>query len=483
MKRAVRLGAHVLLLGAGWWAGVVWPAHGGRFSTPPPGLPSEQQSTSPAQAASAGGQVQGGTPATVSSVKSASALETLQTSLKGLENWADLYGLGAKLKTSELPQALTAVLAHRNPRNRSRLVRELFRVWAERDRQGALVAAVTIESPQMRQKAVTSVLDTWVKTDADAAWAWVVGLEDDSVLQESVIGYLLATTAASDPKRYAVWADKLEDSLLRGKALEEVANAWLEKDPAGALAWLPQGEPASLRLPVLEAMRWKDKVPAADALTIISKWPDRAVRIDWTADVLSRYAQESPVEAARWLAAQGANSELQKAAGTLGGVLAENKTSVAEIKSIAARLGSDLLREVFVSEAVFRCATSDRLEDALLLLPMAGPGMERETALWAIASKFAEKSASRGEVWLRSLPPGDDRDSAIGSFSGELVKTQPQSALEWGVQIGDPQVRRENMEELFQAWRKADAGRANAWLWATTRLTAEEKKSFNAIKP
>lgn len=411
-----------------------------------------------------------------------SALESLKKAMKPGDSWAEGYGYIAMLSTAELPGALQAILAYSIPYTRGRLLSELFKVWASRDREAALAAALSIASPQMKQKATSSVLREWVKSDSDAAWGWTVALED-SVLQEAGIEVLLAACAGQDPQRYAAWADKLEDPFLRGKALKQIALAWMNADPLGALAALPGVEPASLRLDLLQKMQWNDKVPAGEVLALLTQWPDRALRVAWFGDLLARYAKESPEDAMRWLRAQGDNAELQKACHSLGGSLAEDGKKTTEMLSMANQLQAGAQRDSFISGAAQACASKGNFEGALALLPMSGPCLERDDALWVLGEAFAQREPARGEVWLRSLPVGIERDKAIEGFSSKSQKQRPQSALDWAAQISDRLLRKEAVADAFKAWRKVDLGKANAWLWATPRLTSEEKQQFNAAAP
>lgn len=411
-----------------------------------------------------------------------SALENLKKAMKPGDSWAEGYGYIARLSNADLPGALQAILAYSIPYTRGRLLSELFKIWASRDREAALAVALSIASPQMKQRAASSVLREWVKSDSAAAWNWTVALED-SVLQESGIEVLLAACAGQDPRRYATWADKLEDKFLRSKALDQIAQAWMNADPLGALAALPGVEPASLRLGLLQKMQWNDKVPAGEVLALLAQWPDRTLRVAWSGDLLARYAKESPEGALRWLQAQGGNAELQKASHTLGGSLAENGKKTAELLSMATQLPAGALRDSFVSGGVEACASNGNFEGALALLPMTGPCLERETALWVLGEAFAKREPARGEIWLRSLPAGIERDKAIEGFSYHSQKQRPQSAVDWAAQIGEPRARTEAVADAFKAWRKVDLGKANAWLWASPRLTPEEKQHFNAATP
>jgi hypothetical protein len=81
-----------------------------------------------------------------------------------------------------------------------------------------------------------------------------------------------------------------------------------------------------------------------------------------------------------------------------------------------------------------------------------------------VAQQWAAYAPAEATPWLETLPPGPSRDQAIGSFSGTIVATYPEMAVQWAETIGDVRVRDGRLESLARQWLRSDADAARAWI-------------------
>jgi len=297
------------------------------------------------------------------------------------EDWAEAIHPVSQARLHELPVMLRGLLRNPFPEVRRRLLHPLFERWAALDHAGALAALRGIPSPQDKQSALRAILGVWTKSDADAAWQYITDMEDDSVLQEAGIEILLGLNAGADPLRYAAWAGQLDDVFLREKALVQIGDGWMQKDPQGALAAALTAEPARLRHYLLSKVCHRDGVDHAAGLETVAQLPTQAERSRLSEEWLGAFANAKPQEAFQWLLGHADRAELQKAAGTLGGILAVKTKTIAELRALALQLPAGPLRDAFVARAADEWASAGRsLAGAQDLLSLCGPCLERESA-------------------------------------------------------------------------------------------------------
>lgn len=307
------------------------------------------------------------------------------------ENWAEAIHLISQMRLDELPVMLRGLLRNPFPEIKRRLLSRLFERWAALDLAGALAAMRGISSPQHKESALRGILSTWTKSREEDAWQYITAMEDDSVLQEAGIEILLGLNAGADPLRYAAWAAQLDDVFLREKALTQIGDGWMQKDPQGALAAALTVEPARLRDYLLSKLCHRDGVDHATGLEAVATLPSQAERSRLSKEWLGAFADDKPQEAFQWLLGHADHAELQKSAGTLGGILAVKTKHIADLRAMALQLPAGPLRDAFAARAADEWASAGRsLAAAENLLSLCGPCLERESAQNTILQMRAE---------------------------------------------------------------------------------------------
>ena len=384
-------------------------------------------------------------------------------------------GLAKGLARADMYPALGLILAHPSPYVRLHLTGELFARWAFLDREGALAAALSVMSPQPKARAVNRVLEAWAKNDEPAAWTWVTQL-DDAVLQKQAVDLLLARCVVKDPARYAEWAAALDDPFLRRQSLERIAAEWAKFDTSAALAWAQdQTEPNTRRALLRKALEALGKVDPALAFNTAATDPDAAVRHAELANLLATQSARDPAPVLAWIAQTSPTGEMQQPLNQAGKALAN--AGIVKLQATAAQLPEGPLRDAFRSGAAEAIANDGDPLGAWQMLQNVDASTERSSALWHIGAAFAKSAnATQGVLWLQAMPASAERDTAIAGYASILIATKPPVALEWLLQMQQAEHRALALDQNFATWKQADTGRAMAWLWATTKLSADEKQ-------
>ena len=389
------------------------------------------------------------------------------------------------LAETDFPQALRMALVHPVPAKRAEWVEKLFAAWARVNRAAALPALLELASPQLQARAAGAVLRDWVRLDAAAAWQWVTALPTAGSLQAPALEALLAASATTNPEHYAAWAAALEDPLLRASVLKQVAGQWAKSDPRQMMDWLRSVEPLSLRARLAE-QAWNAKgLTSLGKLELARLLPDAWARERDAPAMFANYAREDRDAAVTWLLAQPMTPDLRMFCMHLGDVLCSDADSV-YVQSIARRLPTGSLRDAFVLGAAGShiMGRDTPWLEGLALLPFVGTSIERTLVLAGVGEDFARRNAAQGEAWLRTLPPGLDREAAIGGFAMGVAEKQPAKALDWLAQTSDNGLGHEledMIDRTFKTWRKKQPAQAQAWLRSHATLSAERRARLQTL--
>jgi hypothetical protein len=83
-----------------------------------------------------------------------------------------------------------------------------------------------------------------------------------------------------------------------------------------------------------------------------------------------------------------------------------------------------------------------------------------ELVAMAMDKATPENTAS----WLKSLPPSDDRNSAIATFATTWAASDPGSAMRWAETIPEQEGQSNTIGQIFIQWMQSDPGAAMNWL-------------------
>lgn len=412
-------------------------------------------------------------------VPSASPVEQMRLSFRNGDHWANGIALVEKLTPAQMPQALEVVLSHPAPGGRRRLVSMLFEQWAKLDLPGAVQAVSSIASPQLKSAALHQVLSAWAQTDLKAAWQWAVANDADTVMQDRAVETLMGLGGDLDTQTFATLAEQITEPFLREKALKNLLESWVGKDPPAAFQHLRTIQPPSLRSSLLGWCAVKTKEPE-NALPLLLQMPPSPAVEDALSSLTSMYYFKDPDVAWQWLVSQSANPLMQGSINTMGRLLGERKASADALLTSARQLPAGPARDAFLNGVSRDWITPATLDDALRLLPLLSPGIERSHYIGKLGAAFGKSPSPKAEAWLRSLPRGVMQDHAIEGFSSGASTTHSQLAAEWATRISNPLQRQETLKTTWETWTKNDPGKANAWLWASPALSPQDRQQLQS---
>ncbi len=88
---------------------------------------------------------------------------------------------------------------------------------------------------------------------------------------------------------------------------------------------------------------------------------------------------------------------------------------------------------------------------------------ERSQRIEQLISHWTKNDFNAIADWLGRLPESRDRDSALAAFAGEVAATEPPSAVDWALEIGDQTVRDATLARLLDRWIADDEAAARTY--------------------
>lgn len=277
---------------------------------------------------------------------------------------------------------------------------------------------------------------------------------------------------AGDLKLAQKFLDSITDPSVRYFGLASIIRELAIKDPASAIAWA-RTQPDS---------NGKEDAMANAYRKLAEKNPDAALatlndsRAPLSAQererVIEGLAEFHPDQMSAFISSGGLKSASMREAGLVG---SRSKQAATALLDLAPNIPAGEVRDSFLSSISLQLSEHGDLEGAWKALQDVHPSLERVFAMRNYSESRAKKSIPDSTTWLSSLPPGDDRDAAIGGFAQMAAEKQPQMAVEWAAAIADPVYRQSAVEDSFESWHKSNAKAAEAWLNGAASVSAEEK--------
>ena len=84
--------------------------------------------------------------------------------------------------------------------------------------------------------------------------------------------------------------------------------------------------------------------------------------------------------------------------------------------------------------------------------------------LTSVFGDWEDRDPLAASEYLLSMPQSAKRDSAISGFSRGYAWQDPEAAITWAQDIGDPQLRQETLTRAGQAYMRRQPDSALVWL-------------------
>jgi hypothetical protein len=204
--------------------------------------------------------------------------------------------------TNSIADQILALLASNDPRNQSKVYKELLPEWIRRDPQGAADFAQSPEAAKWRVDLMVVVAQSWTDMNVNDAESWALQLSNPTE-RNMVLGYVTFEEANTDPNRAV---QILQDNQLsddrRTIIVQNLAIQWAAQDVQPLYNWIstqPAGEQRdSLFERVALAQSQSDPVQAAQVVAEnIAPGP---IQDEAALYVLRQWAQQDMSGAVSW---------------------------------------------------------------------------------------------------------------------------------------------------------------------------------------
>lgn len=311
--------------------------------------------------------------------------------------------------------------------NREAFISSVFRTWAEKDGVSAATWAEANLSGEDLGDALYYVADGWAESDPQGAGEWFQK-NTDGVMLDDAVWEILESWGRKDPQAAYGWSKAL-DPYVKQTAMEGLGEGWGAVDPVGArdagLAMLANGENYAYDFLVSVAGQWGGSNPRA-AADWGASLPNERLRQGILDEVTQTWALTDPEAAAVW--AEG---------------LTDPGTQRFAREGIAAGWSDH-----------------DPAGAVDWALGLTGDDGQRDEIVSDMVDSWAEVDP-RGTVrWIEGRAPGPERDAVLRAFSGSIFSGNPEMSIRWANQIGDPAIRKAQVDDLTGRWIQAEGAAA-----------------------
>ena len=354
----------------------------------------------------------------------------------------------------------------------------VIRQWAQNDPQAALQAALTMQNNDeqnpgygQRNYCIRAALEGWADSDSNAAFQYVINSSDPDILVDGINA--LSKRPGSD---YAQFFDALigrgpEDGTKFRNALSSLVYTWLDKSPREAAAAIAQLPPEDNQLSYERvAQMWMQKGgDKNEPIQWLASLPPGKARSEAFGRVFSDWARNDPAAAA------AAAAQLPEAdRNSINSTIASSWGSSGKDISAAIQWASSQPDSANAIQNVVQSMRDPK--QAIALVNSLGLA-DNVDVMRNVVGNWAAQDLTAASAWVRQLPEGKIRDTALSSVANRYVGDAPETAVAWAMAINDPASRTSSLENIVRQWKRYDTKAAEAWV-ASSNLPAETKNKL-----
>jgi hypothetical protein len=252
--------------------------------------------------------------------------------------------------------------------------------------------------------------------------------ENDGV-KTSLARRYSAALAAENPAKALEWVNTIQEQKVRESARSQAAEIWIRDNPMEAAGY-------------------------------IATLPEELAKKNLVQRLVSQWGREDIDAAMKWVENLPAGKDRDAAMAT----------AVREMRDAAPEKALAILQQIQDPQSrgaatvdVIRHYAQDNGPSAAVLASALSPELQPRAFHDVIRGwGFSDMTASGN--WIKSLPPGEGRDSAIKAYVSVIDGADPAMAVKWASTIQSPTERPEAMMQAFQRWAQEDSGAAEKWL-------------------
>src|SRR5437588_1972315 len=362
----------------------------------------------------------------------------------------ELYGVLSTLSPQQLDELAAQLKNLPAGKETNAKVAAFFTAWAHLDPVAALRAAAGFKISEAKMTAVQSLITC---SDASQGTALAKQIQEwpaDVLTREQRNGFLnslLVKWSDLDPVGAAKFFDTMQvDAMHFHPAASVIAQNWAAIDPSAAIEW---------------ARSHNDTQGFQGAMNgAINGW--------WSKD---HGAAEQYVEA------RTTDSAGRQMASTLASYIFSKDPERA--KEWVGKLQDLDTRKQAEHVLVIQMAVNDPQDASEYAATL--PADVRETILGGAINYWAASDLAAAGEWIKGLS-GPARDEALGTYTYNLLRKDPNTAAAWAVTISDPKIRDKSLNGIATFWLNKDPAAASTWI-QNRNLPAADKKRLLSMTP
>ncbi len=320
---------------------------------------------------------------------------------------------------------------------RDAMLSALSNAWAKEDPKGFLSAAGKMVNPLAKQSSTMTALTALATQDPKAALDW---------LKQNP-----GSTSALNTQEY--------NAIIAGYAANNPAEAFnlVNTMPDGANAFSPESR---AKLAAFQSMI--SGIGASgnfnDAVAMVNQLPaGTQLRNQAYTSLVSQWAQNSPQDAAAWVAASGSTTGQTRQYDSL---IAQ---SWAQTDPAAAALWAAQ------ADATLQASNANGTGGG------GGRGGRNNGLLaTAVGQWVAEGGIDDAGAYLNSLPASTSKDQAVASFVSGASAEDPAGSMAWVSTISDPNLQQRSANVVAAQWNQVDPAGFNAYLATIPAAQAQQ---------
>ncbi len=345
-----------------------------------------------------------------------------------------------------------------------------FANLAGKDPKRALELALARDSDDNEDSfSLSSIFYQWARRDPEAAKAAALRIEGRQ--GDQARNSLVSALAQSDPK--AAWEFAKSLPANREGYMDpriQAVSAWAQSDPRAALtAALEISEAEGRNRAVSTAVSSWARSNPSEALTYAKTLSDASLQ----SDVLRALASNSESDPKALLDAvveyMPAGDNYRDAVRNIFSNWARRDPAAAA--AAVASLPAGRVQSESISSIAAQWVASGKREEALQWVRQLPEGQGRESALENIFSKWASDNPQQAIAAANALP-ADLRGKVIDSIASGWSRNDPQGVLRWAGSLTDAAQRRDVLGRALTQWADSSPESAAGYL---DRLSAEDK--------
>lgn len=356
---------------------------------------------------------------------------------------------------------------------------DIARGMTQRDPQEAMRYAAKIQCPMHRESFVHEVMQEWSERDGQGLLAWLRTQPDAGTLAKHVGWFHLKLKDAAGLADIAVLMPEqtVAESFAFHRWLRrpEVEGAWVQH--TDWLLALPAGEMRE-RL-CAAAAQGLVRLDPETALKLLPEIKDAEVHHLVTSAVAGYRAAASPQDGLAFANALTDADARRKARNSVFITWAENDPASAARHAVES---GDPDAKIMLNYAGGGWAMSDPESACRFALehepPNDGKRGRKNEMLNSTVNIWAGAEPVAAARWVKALPEGEAKDTAISAAARALSQRLPEEGLRWAQDIKDAEIRRQALGLCFQIWLYKEQDKPGKWLQQAS-LDEETRKSLD----